>query len=159
MAVPALPDPTDPAWGLRASHQERDQVVTLLGDQLSAGRLDLAEFEERTESAMAARTRVDLATLVADLPVRWQPEGVGRAAIGRQRPRPDRDDRRGPVDKGGRSYIAVWLSLMVLWWGIWAAVSLGTGELQFPWPIFPSLGMGIPVLIRFFRRILGVDDD
>ena len=58
-----------------------------------------------------------------------------------------------------RSYAAMWLALMVLWWGIWAATSLGSGDLLFPWPIFPSLAMAFPLLIGFFRRVLGADDD
>ena len=154
MPVPAVPEPSDPAWDLRASDQERDEVVTLLREQLSAGRLDLVEFEERTETAMGARTPRDLAVLLEDLPVRWSPESVAPSG-----PPARRQDPRHSGERSGRSYVAVWLALCVLWWGIWAATSLGAGELLFPWPLFPMLGMGLPVLISGFRRILGVADD
>lgn len=161
MSVPAVPEPADPSWDLRASNQERDEVVTLLREQLSAGRLDLVEFEDRTATAMAARTPRELAVLFEDLPVRWTPESVAPAGPPARRHEPGRSrDRSGRApDRSGRSFVALWLALCVLWWGIWAATSLGAGEPLFPWPLFPMLGMGLPVIIGAFRRLLGVEDD
>ncbi len=61
--------PSDPAEGaLRASDAERNEVVELLGEHASAGRLTLAELEERVQRAYAARTRAELAALTEDLP-------------------------------------------------------------------------------------------
>lgn len=54
--------------GVRASDTERAQVATLLEQHHAAGRLTLAELDERVAGAYAARTRDDLATLVDDLP-------------------------------------------------------------------------------------------
>lgn len=53
---------------MRASQEERDRVVDLLRTQAGEGRLDLDELEERVEAALVARTRAELAALVADLP-------------------------------------------------------------------------------------------
>jgi hypothetical protein len=41
---------------MRASDADRDAVVADLGEHFQAGRLTLAEFDERTDRALAART-------------------------------------------------------------------------------------------------------
>ncbi len=53
---------------LRASDAEREAVVEELGDHMKAGRLDLAELDERVDRALRARTRRELAALLEDLP-------------------------------------------------------------------------------------------
>ena len=53
---------------LRASHEDRDQVVELLRVSAGEGRLTADELDERLEQAMTARTYGELARLVADLP-------------------------------------------------------------------------------------------
>ena len=53
---------------MRASQEERERVVDLLRTHAGEGRLELDELEERVEAALGARTRGDLAALVADLP-------------------------------------------------------------------------------------------
>ena len=53
---------------LRASHEDRDQVVELLRVSAGDGRLTADELDERLEQAMTARTYGELARLVADLP-------------------------------------------------------------------------------------------
>lgn len=58
---------------LRVSDAERDVVATELGEHFQVGRLDQAEFDERLTLALRARTRGDLAGLLADLPIRRQP--------------------------------------------------------------------------------------
>lgn len=57
-----------PATSLRASDAERADTVARLHEALGAGRLDLAETDERVAAAYAARHRHALADLVADLP-------------------------------------------------------------------------------------------
>jgi len=155
VTVPARSDSGDPGWDVRASNAERNEVVDLLRDQLGDGRLELAEFEERTATAMVARTRGELVPLFHDLPVRWPAPPPPSRVPTRPLSRPA---GAGTKDKKLRSFVALWVALMVLWWGIWLAVGM-TGGSWFPWPIFPSLGMGVPVLIRVFRRLLGLDDD
>ena len=74
----------------RASDRERDAVVQRVQDAFAEGRLDDAEFDERTRAALTARTHADLDALLADLPAET-------AAAGRCPRWP------GPVRAGSRS--------------------------------------------------------
>src|ERR1700733_16097802 len=62
--MPADP-PSSPA--LRASDADRDRVIELLRAAVGDGRLDQAEFDERLDAALAARTIDALRPLTADL--------------------------------------------------------------------------------------------
>jgi hypothetical protein len=53
---------------LRVSDAERTEVADRLSKHYGDGRLDQAEFNERMERAMGAKTRGDFAGLFADLP-------------------------------------------------------------------------------------------
>lgn len=55
---------------LRASDADRDITVDILCAAVGDGRLTLAELEDRVGAALSARTRTELAALVADLPGR-----------------------------------------------------------------------------------------
>jgi hypothetical protein len=70
---------------LRAADSDREAVADILRDQHVAGRLDGAEFDERLDRCMAAKTYADLDQLVSDLP-----EGSG------ERPAMSRPWRRRP---------------------------------------------------------------
>ena len=61
--------PTDPHSSpvLRASDADRDRVIELLRAAVADGRLDQAEFDERVDAALAARTVDALVPLTADL--------------------------------------------------------------------------------------------
>jgi hypothetical protein len=59
---------------VRIGNVERQAAVRELGEHYAAGRLDTAEYEERTSAAYAARTADDLGPLFADLP--WEPPTV-----------------------------------------------------------------------------------
>jgi hypothetical protein len=54
---------------IRASDHDRENVVEVLRDAYAAGRLTLAEFDERTTAAYSGKTWNDLRELTADLPV------------------------------------------------------------------------------------------
>lgn len=53
---------------MRASDEERRRTGELLARAMAEGRLTVAEFEERTDQALAARTRGELDAVVTDLP-------------------------------------------------------------------------------------------
>ncbi|GAA1950634.1 DUF1707 domain-containing protein [Amycolatopsis minnesotensis] len=53
---------------LRVSDAEREHVVELLNRATGHGLLDLTEFSERTDIALAARTRGELNAVLLDLP-------------------------------------------------------------------------------------------
>lgn len=104
---------------LRASDQDRDAVIELLRAHSAEGRLDAAELDERTGAALAARTRGQLAALLADLP----PTGPPRSA-----PR-----QRAFLRAHLGTYVAVNVMLVV----IWALTGFG-----YPWFVWPLLGWG-----------------
>ena len=117
-----LPRPSDPR--LRVGDAERTLVIDQLADHHAAGRLTLAEFEERMTSAWAARTGAELEVLVRDLPA---PAGPAPRVPARPRPR---------LDGQTRTYLAV----IALLWLIWLVSGAG-----YPWPVWPMLGWGIGV--------------
>ena len=57
-----------PNPSLRVSDAERTEVADRLSKHYGDGRLDQAEFNERMEQAMSAKTHGDFAGLFADLP-------------------------------------------------------------------------------------------
>jgi hypothetical protein len=102
-----VPQPHD----LLASDAERERVADALRTHAAAGRLEPAELEERIGQAFAARTRADLAPLVADLP-----------AATTRAPRPKRTmPPFTPV-----------IALAILLVAIWALTGAG-----YFWPIWP----------------------
>jgi hypothetical protein len=70
---------------VRSSDAEREATVVRLRDAAAEGRLTLEELAERVEAADGARTRADLARLVADLPAALEPVGDSRPAAPTQR--------------------------------------------------------------------------
>jgi hypothetical protein len=60
-------EPVQPGQ-LRASHQDRDQVVEILRVAAGDGRLTAEELDQRLEAALTARTYAELAVLTTDLP-------------------------------------------------------------------------------------------
>ena len=71
MMVPQDQLPTTPDRGLteRVADADRDRTVTLLREHVVEGRLTLDEFSERMGAALEAKTRGELDTVMADLPV------------------------------------------------------------------------------------------
>ena len=69
--VPVMTGPEDPAAAgrdrLRAGHADREQVIETLKDAFVHGRLTRDELDVRAGRALAARTRVELAALTADI--------------------------------------------------------------------------------------------
>lgn len=68
-----MPDDIEPApdassLELRVPDAGRDRVVTQLQDALASGMIDLDEFHDRSQRALAARTRGELLPVTADLP-------------------------------------------------------------------------------------------
>jgi len=59
---------------MRASDGDRERLVQALQEQVGEGRLTLAEFEQRTNEAYAAKTVGDLRKLTEDLPINIFPQ-------------------------------------------------------------------------------------
>lgn len=118
---------TDPA--IRASDADREHLADLLGEHLIAGRLNLDEFQERTDAAYAAVTLADLAPLLSDLPLSAPPTNR------RHLPQPTRKPlRRSGEPLGGRW--ASWLLTGMICNVIWVATCLVAGRMQDFWPIW-----------------------
>ena len=66
---------------LRIGDAERNEISELLSKHYSDGRLDAAEFHERLDRAMTAKTRADLSGLLVDLPSLKTPEQVAAAQV------------------------------------------------------------------------------
>ena len=106
-----MPDPA-----MRVSDAERSQVADALSKHFAEGRLDQAEFDERMQRAMAAKTRADLAGLFDDLPP-IVPEGTAGTELRRRR-------------RGGFALVFV-TALIFL-----AAFSSAVWAWHFPWLLF-----------------------
>jgi hypothetical protein len=71
------------AQSLRVSDAEREHIIGLLQRATGAGMLDLDEFTQRVDAALAARTRGELNVVVLDLPGMTHPEQPTGAATRR----------------------------------------------------------------------------
>lgn len=110
---------------VRASDEERHDHAELLGEHAAHGRLSVDELTERLDRVYAARTRGELAQIVADLPP--QPP-----------PRPAREET--PARREFRGHLASFVAVNLLLIAIWALTGAG-----YFWPIWPILGWGIGI--------------
>jgi hypothetical protein len=141
---------------LRAADADRAAVAVQLGDQMSAGRLTVAEYDERLARAYAARTYGELAALTADLP---QPA-----------PQPPVPARTAHVPgpgasacgwSGGPSREAAWRNWAVtaaIVLTVWIATAIGSPELPYFWPIWVIGPWGAVLLAQTAGRRRSDDD-
>ena len=144
---------------LRAADADRAAVATQLGEQMSAGRLTVAEYDERLARAYAARTYGELEALTADLP---------RPAAQPPAPAPTGHGAHGAVHgatacgwSGGPSREAAWRNwvvVAVIVLGVWTATSIGSGDLEYFWPIWVIGPWGAVLLAQTLTRGRGDDD-
>jgi hypothetical protein len=129
---------------MRASDAERDVIVADLGQHFQDGRLDHAEFDQRVTAALAARTRGQLDTLLADLPPAAPAPPSGRVPQGQPGPR------------GGPPRVLALLPLALAVLFITAAASHGWhhgGAGGWPYAPFGFLWLVVPVLaVRLWIR-------
>ncbi len=138
---------------LRAADADRAAVATQLGDQMSAGRLTVAEYDERLTRAYAARTYGELEALTADLP-----RPAARPAAPAPAARPAVHGACGW--SGGPSREAAWRNwavTAVIVLIIWAATSIGSADLQYFWPIWVIGPWGAVLLTQTLGRGRGDD--
>ncbi|MBG0563686.1 DUF1707 SHOCT-like domain-containing protein [Actinoplanes aureus] len=122
-----------PTARLRTSDAEREHVADILRANMTEGRLDFAEGEERLATAYAAKYRDELAPLTADLP-----DG-GRRALAHT-PQARTATRRSLQRHA--SFILVIAGVLTGLWMISGA--------QFFWPVIP-LAFLVMGLIRHAR--------
>ncbi len=138
---------------LRAADADRSAVASVLGEHMAAGRLTVAEYEERLTRAYAAKTYGELAELTTDLPGGVAPAvGSGAAPAGRE-DRPDRERGWHDADAGAWRSWATTAAIVI---GIWAITSLASWSLLYFWPIWVIGPWGVVLLVQSFG---GGDDD
>jgi hypothetical protein len=124
---------------VRAADSDRAAVAEALGEHMAAGRLTVAEFDERLAKAYEAKTFGDLAALSTDLPA-LKP---ARPVVARQ---------AGPASVcGGQAWGGyparrsggdlahawrAWLRTAVIVITIWAATSLASWQFHYFWPVW-----------------------
>ncbi|MFC7493932.1 MULTISPECIES: DUF1707 domain-containing protein [unclassified Nocardioides] len=70
---------TATSWDYRVSDADRDRVLERLKTAYVEGRLERADFDQRLDRAMAARTSAELAAVTRDLEPGWTARAVGLA--------------------------------------------------------------------------------
>jgi uncharacterized integral membrane protein len=158
---------------LRAADVDRTAVADVLGTHMSAGRLTVAEYDERLTRAYAAKTYGELDELTADLPLlqeerttpavreRGAPDhplvahaGAHPWAGGRHHGRPELWTHGWHSDHSWRA----WLSTGLIVLAIWAVTSLASWELQYFWPMWVIGPWGALLLAQAVTGT-GEDDD
>jgi hypothetical protein len=145
---------------LLAADADRAAVVTRLDASLTDGRLTLAEYEDRSARAHAARTYGELAELTADLP----------APVRTALPRPAAQCSpvvravhagawHGAWDRDLRAAWTGWATTAVIVVAVWLVSMLATGDLQYPWPVWVIGPWGAVLAARTLgeRRSQGTD--
>jgi hypothetical protein len=127
-----MPDPH-----LRAADADRAAVASVLGEHMAAGRLTLAEYDERVSRAYAAKTYGELAELTTDLPAlpgrRSAPQPASSQPVPASQPVPERAGRsRGSTLDAWRA----WLTTGLVVTTIWLISSLASGEFSYFWPVW-----------------------
>jgi hypothetical protein len=128
--------------GIHIGDDERERGAARLAADVGAGRLDLAEYEQRVDRVYAARTRTELDAVFVDLPA---PRTAAPAHV--RRPVP-------PVPPGfprGFPVAAAWVPWAVvnaICLVVWMATSLGAGHPLPFWPIWVAGPWGAMLLLR-----------
>lgn len=134
--------PLDPNMnrGIRASDMERDLAADELREAHADGRLDIAEYQERLDSAMTARTLGELADLLDDLAPKGSPPAPVAAGRGTH-------ERRLEAQAHWRrtftSVVSNWAFVALITNLIWLFTAQGHG---YYWPAWPMLGLAFPVI-------------
>lgn len=132
---------------LRIGDAERESAMTALGEHMSAGRLDIDEYGERTARVTAAKTRGELLALFDDLPAPYPSFGTGKA----EQPAPAQVPEPGASNlparrSGGQRFVEAMMPIAGL---------VGLGFLIFThlwWLIF------LPVFVGILGRAIVGDD-
>ncbi|WP_372442882.1 DUF1707 domain-containing protein [Mycolicibacterium baixiangningiae] len=133
------------ATHIRVGDGDRERAATLLGLALTQGYLDMADYEQRLQSAFTAQTAAELYALTADLPV---------STLRRNDPA-RRAARRRVAQRSVHWHLAGYLTMVVIVLTVWLAVGLTAGAWYF-WPIWPILGAGIGVVAHALpMRLVG----
>jgi hypothetical protein len=142
---------TNDPMGMRASDDERQQVVERLRAGIEDGRLTMEEYVERAGRAYQAVTYGDLAPLYVDLPglapEQRKPAAAPAACAG----------LFASLPTALRVLWTIWLTAVSINVVVWALVSATGGHLAYPWPLWVAGPYGavlfaVSVSVTQFRR-------
>lgn len=147
-------DPRTPAYAaMRASDADRDIVLRALGEAYAEGRIDAAEFDERTSGVQGARTLGELPEFLTDLvPAVDAPAPATLSTLQPLTPERVESEAVARWEKSRREALTMWVFVSVVCWVIYLATSLGNSDLYHPWPIYPMLGTSLPLLGTMLQR-------
>jgi hypothetical protein len=134
---------------MRASDQDREEVVGRLRAALDEGRLKMPEYVERMGLAYDAVTYADLTPLHADLP----PASLIRPAPVRP-PAPQPLAAPPPAAQQPAQHMptalkvlwTIWLTIVSINVVVWVLVSATTGHVAYPWPLWVAGPSGAALL-------------
>ncbi|GLY41532.1 hypothetical protein Amsp01_075550 [Amycolatopsis sp. NBRC 101858] len=106
-----------PSPQLRISDQNRESALSALGEHMSAGRIDIDEYGERSARITAAKTRGELVELFADLPAphpRYEdaPQAVAAPEPAKEAAPAPRHPGSPEGWNGGQRFVAAFLPLV-----------------------------------------------
>ena len=138
---------------MRAADTDRNAVARRLGEHMAAGRLTVAEYEERMARTYAARTYGELAELTADLP-------AARPAAPAAQPRPAQSHACGPWAWAGpwagsswrRAAWGSWFTTALIVTTIWLITSIASGGPIYFWPVWVIGPWGAVLLAQTLGR-------
>jgi hypothetical protein len=137
---------------MRAGDGDRQAVADKLKQALDEGRLDLVEYDERLQRTYAAKTYGDLNGLLDDLPgtaVSPHPAVSTDATPAEAAPPPASPARGGQLV---RASLGGFGGIFVVSTVIWLATSLGSGHLQYFWPVWLLIPMVFGIVGHFGHR-------
>src|SRR6266851_2409823 len=153
----------DDRQAMRASDRDRQEVVDLLRGAVTDGRLRMDEYVDRMERAYQAVTCGDLIPLHADLPASGpaRPSGTAPTPVA-ARPAVA---RTGCLISGVFAGLpavlkvlwTIWLTAVSVNLVVWVLVSITTGHLAYPWPLWVAGPYGavlfaVSAAVTAFRR-------
>jgi uncharacterized protein DUF1707 len=133
---------------MRASDDDRQQVVDWLRAALEDGRLKMEEFTERMGLAYQAVTYGDLAKLVADLPPA-SPQAQPRVAPAAAAAPPAAAAKRSAfadLPAPLKVLWTIWLAAVSINMVVWVLVVGTSGHFIYPWPLWVAGPYGAALL-------------
>jgi hypothetical protein len=135
---------------MRASDQDREQVVEILRGQYTEGRLTLEEFDERISAAYAGKTWGDLLNLTRDLPVQPRFNSLALLQDADPQPVPRPNATPWPLIRLA-PFLLFWLVLVSMGGWFWGGPSDGRYHGGF-FPIIPLVLIFLVIRALVGRR-------
>lgn len=128
---------------MRASDADRDRVAAILREHTAQGRITMEEFNERLESLYQSRTYGELAKLTVDLP----DVDLRHLPVKAEAPKTAQKPAQQGMHSGMRAAWSAWAVASGINWVIWLIVSITSGDLIYPWPLWVMGPWGVILLM------------